>query len=114
MERRDKLISEIVTDRILGMKMENGIISDITPGENDEFRKKGIEISVGKQFETGEPQTQFEKLLSKNHLSKFHLSRQVDPLSSLTPLNVSELTEPSFDQIETDRNNAMRINEERR
>jgi len=98
MDRRDELISEMVTDRVLGMRMENGIISGSMPRDNEIYRKKGS-ITGGRphegRFETS-PRGPYDKSLSKSHLSRI-----VDPLSSslLNPLNVSELTELSYDQF---------------
>ena len=107
-ERRDKLISEMVTDRVLGMKLENGIISDYKLKE-----KKTSEISKKNLPRTAnEPRAQFEKSLSKHYLSKSNFSTVLDSSSPINTLNISDLTESSSHvPFEVDRNAAMKTNE---
>jgi len=121
-ERREKLISEMVTDRVLGMRMESEIISDSIPRDNKKYMEKG---SKSQPFYTGgrphegrfetSPQGQYDESLSKSHSQKCHLSKIVDPSSSssLNPLNVSELTELSYNQFEANRNAMTMTNTER-
>jgi hypothetical protein len=123
MDRQDKLISEMVTDRVLGMRIENGIISDSMPiipvCNEEEYRKKGSNVSrrkqqlqeVGGRSETS-PTDDVNESFSKSHLSKkTHLSKIIDPSSSVNPLNISDMTELSHDHFEVDRNNEIISNE---
>jgi hypothetical protein len=121
MDRQDKLISEMVTDRVLGMRIENGIISDSMPiipvCNEEEYRGKGSNISRRKQqlqescgrLETS-PTGDVNGSFSKSHSSKKnHSSIIIDPSSSssVNPLNISDMTELSHDHFEVDRNNEI-------
>mmetsp|Transcript_35110 Transcript_35110/g.39183 ORF Transcript_35110/g.39183 Transcript_35110/m.39183 type:complete len:906 (+) Transcript_35110:59-2776(+) len=127
MGRREKLISEMVTDRVLGMRMKSGIISDSILRDNKKYRGKGSIISKSQPFYAGgrpqggsfetSPQGPDDKSISKSHSPKRHLSRIVDPSSSsssLNPLNVGELTGLSYNQFVANRNTGTMFNTESR
>ena len=99
MDWQDKLISEMVTDRVLGMRIENGIVSDSMPSipvcNEEEYRGKGSNISRRKQ-----------QLQESGGRSETSPTDDVND-SSVNPLNINDMTELTYDHFEVGRNNEI-------
>jgi len=90
MDRKNKILSETVTDRVLAMKMENGIISD-SRDRDEEFMITQTESKLrGESLKSGSRSR--ERQIDATNRT---LPRIIEPSalsSSLNPLNISELT----------------------
>jgi len=106
--RQDKLLSEMVTDRVFAMRVENEIVSNSMERDRDGFQIAQTSSNLQREpLETGyrsherreEPRDQGQ---SNKPFSNSSPPRTIEPsaqASSFNPLNVSELTELSYDQF---------------
>eukprot|EP00537_Pseudo-nitzschia_pungens_P016478 CAMPEP_0172406104 /NCGR_PEP_ID=MMETSP1061-20121228/69393_1 /TAXON_ID=37318 /ORGANISM="Pseudo-nitzschia pungens, Strain cf. pungens" /LENGTH=838 /DNA_ID=CAMNT_0013141563 /DNA_START=75 /DNA_END=2591 /DNA_ORIENTATION=+ len=116
-DRRGKLISEMVTDRVLAMKMEDSTIDDSLLGESEEFMVTKTESNLRRGSPKARPRERqagtINRQLRSESISNYPPPTIVEssaPLSAFHPVNVSELTDLSFNRIDPNVQNSFGSN----